>query len=80
MGQGALALIPVLVGIGIILYGLLTQSGCTGNELIWIGAGVMVAGFGEAVVFANPLIAIGGGAGVVILLVGALLRAFILHC
>lgn len=80
LGQGFLAAIPVLVGIAIILYGLFFQSACVGNELIWIGAGVMVGGFGEAVIFANPYVALAGGAGVVLLLIGAVLRAFVLHC
>lgn len=73
-----LSIILIVVGVVMILIGVSTaQSGCVGSGLMWIGGGVIVGGFGGFVTVQNPYVLISGGAGFVIVLVGAATRAFV---
>ncbi len=81
-GAGLLSLLPIIlivIGVAFILYGLTAASGCVGDELMWIGAGIVIGDFGGFVLVKSPSILVGGGGGLVVLIVGAALRA-LLRC
>jgi hypothetical protein len=81
-GIGLATLFPLLlvvIGIAFILYGLTAASGCVGDELMWIGAGIVIGDFGGFVIVKHPAVLIGGGGGLVVLIVGAAFRA-LLRC
>ena len=81
-GQGPLlAIFPivlVLIGVIMIFVGISTASGgCVGTGLMWIGGGIIIGDFGGFVVVKHPFVLIGGGAGFVVILIGAAARAFL---
>lgn len=70
-----LSVVLVIVGVVMLLAGIATaSSGCIGTGLMWIGGGIIVGDFGGYLSIQIPHVLIGGGAGAVILLVGAAVR------
>ncbi len=71
-------LILVVIGLVLIIVGISTATGgCVGSGLMWVGGGIIVGDFGGFIQIKNPYVLIAGGAGFVILLVGAAMRAFL---
>jgi len=71
------SIVLVIIGVIMIFVGITTAtSGCIGSGLMWIGGGIIIGDFGGFVQVQTPPILIAGGAGAVILLVGAGARAF----
>ncbi len=69
------ALILVIIGIVLIIYGATLATGTeVGSGLEWIGIGIIIADVGGFVVVKTPTVLIGGGAGFVILLIGAFIH------
>ena len=69
------ALVLVIVGVALIIYGGTLATGTeVGSGLVWIGIGIIVADVGGFVVFETPYVLIGGGAGFVIVIIGALIH------
>lgn len=71
-------IILVIAGLILIIIGITTAGGgCVGTGLMWVGGGIIVGDFGGFVMVKNPYVLVAGGAGFVILLIGAALRAFV---
>ena len=73
---GLLAFLPFIVALVMVIIGIQSASGgCAATGLMWIGGGIALGGFGGTLTVRTPYIAIGGAGGLVLLLVGAFLRA-----
>lgn len=71
-----LAFLPFIVALVMVIIGIQSaSSGCAATGLMWIGGGIALGGIGGTLTVRTPYIAIGGAGGLVLLLVGAILRA-----
>ncbi len=71
-----MTVVLVIIGVIMIFVGIATASaGCIGTGLMWIGGGIIVGDFGGFVSIQAPPVLIAGGAGAVIVIIGAIARA-----
>ena len=67
-------LLAIVIGGSFIVYGLTQFRSCEGLALVLIGLGMLIAGIGGKAVIKTPFMYVAGGAGVVVLLVGAVFQ------
>lgn len=67
-------LIAVGVGVALVIVSFVFFSSCSGQELIGIGAGILVIGVGMALLGGLPAIYLMGPLGVIVLIAGVVLR------